>query len=431
MDKFIVRKFEEAAFVLNINTQKAIFFEGLISFAVPEIFSKPNYELPESFVRNFPESDREFVLIDFKKVQNEVLNFKKNCSKNVNKIKTDEDSEPDESFYNLKEYALKQWLITAVNIELTQLCNNRCEWCYHTDFSEYGLKKEEVQLIANEFVKQGTIFTCITGGEIFLRKDSLDILKVLHEKGFALDIKTNGLLLNEEIIQFLSNMNIMDTQVSIYGISDSKNSLTGSDYNYSKVYKNICKLIEKGVPTTLSVLVGKHNIDQIDDIHNKLSSIEGANIFYNPTIMSNTKTNNTIFRLSRKELIEKLYPFLVKVNKFSRLTRKYRNCDQDEKICNAGINQVTIDAKGFVHPCIDWRLTFGNIKNSKLSDILSSRKKILNKFKIYDIPKCNYCNIRDYCDSCVGLAIRENQDYREPSSHKCDLTHFYLMKGGD
>jgi radical SAM protein with 4Fe4S-binding SPASM domain len=67
----------------------------------------------------------------------------------------------------------------------------------------------------------------------------------------------------------------------------------------------------------------------------------------------------------------------------------------------------------------------GNIKEESLTEILKKRSSFLNAFSIKDIPKCMGCSLREYCDSCIGIALIENGDYRKPVEHKCDITHLY------
>jgi len=38
------------------------------------------------------------------------------------------------------------------------------------------------------------------------------------------------------------------------------------------------------------------------------------------------------------------------------------------------------------------------------------------------------CSFKDYCDSCIGMALIENGDYRKPAEHKCNIAHLYNQR---
>ena len=88
---------------------------------------------------------------------------------------------------------------------------------------------------------------------------------------------------------------------------------------------------------------------------------------------------------------------------------------------------MAITPTGEVFPCLDLLVSLGNIKKEPLQSIVSKRKDFLMGFDPKKILKCVSCSIRDYCDSCIGAAILENGDYRVPFSHKCDVSHLYML----
>jgi radical SAM protein with 4Fe4S-binding SPASM domain len=78
-----------------------------------------------------------------------------------------------------------------------------------------------------------------------------------------------------------------------------------------------------------------------------------------------------------------------------------------------------------VYPCLDLRVPLGDLKFEDIETILSRRKQVLEAFRFREMSICKACEIVDFCDSCIGVALVENEDYRIPSLHKCDISHFY------
>ncbi|MBP8016443.1 radical SAM protein, partial [Candidatus Gracilibacteria bacterium] len=335
------------------------------------------------------------------------------------------------AFDKLIEYAIQNDQIINASIELTNNCNQRCKFCYLDNFTEKGLDKDTIINLGRQLKDLGVVSVLFTGGELFLRKDALEILSAYNKMGFCLEIKTNGTIINETIIKKLKHLNLLDLQISIYETKDGFSGITSTNYSFSKLSDTIKKMIDNGIPVSLSVMVGKHNIDEIEQIHEKIKKIGDVNVSYSPYITPNRKglEYGIELRLSAKELKEKFAPFLKKINGFTE-QKKYRNCANDKTVCFAGKDQIAIGSDGNVYPCLDLRIVMGNIRKLPLNEILKNKYKFLNKFSITEIPKCMNCKIRDFCDSCIGVALIENGDYRIPSSHKCDVTKFF-MKGGE
>ncbi|MFH1173490.1 MAG: radical SAM protein, partial [bacterium] len=325
----------------------------------------------------------------------------------------------------LSEYAIKNWQLTNANLELTNLCNNRCKWCYTDDFKLYGLSKDHLINLADELLKENVLFLLFTGGEIFLRPDVMEIIEEFAKRKFIIELKTNGTMINDSIIERLSGMPLLDVQVSIYGINDGWSEEMQAVYPYNKIRGSIRKMINAGIPVTQSVLVGKHNVGNLANIHNRLLE-SGAKVFYSPYITPNRSGpgQEIEFRLTHYEMEEKFRPFLEEIDAMPP-QKQYRDCSNDKTVCYAGRDQIAIGADGRIYPCLDLRLPMGNIKDEKLTEIISRRKKTMDQFNLSDIAKCNNCSLGNYCDSCVGVALIENGDYRQPSQHKCDIVHFY------
>src|SRR3954470_1715024 len=91
---------------------------------------------------------------------------------------------------------------TAVTIEITKRCNATCDFCPYWEADEV----EEVKDFTPVIRYFQPLQVSITGGEPFLRKDLLDIVRqVKGVPGFRyIGLYTNGWLLTEEHIAELT-----------------------------------------------------------------------------------------------------------------------------------------------------------------------------------------------------------------------------------
>lgn len=430
MSSIIARSYNNATFIYNRQYNKSIFFEGELAESAFNYYNDFQYDIPKSFFDNYREEDKENIIDDFKSIKEAINNFvlKSNKIDNCNDKVIDEIN----SLKEFIKYAQTNWQPINASIELTSHCNLRCELCYLDNFEQKGLPFEDLKKLAYELKDNGVLFISFTGGEIFTRKDTLEIILFYYNLGFVIEIKSNALLLNKNLIQKLSEIYILDFQISIYEIDDIDSSYTNSHYNFTKLKENLQYLINYNIPLTLSVLVGKHNINSLDFIHKSLTQLGINNIFYSPYITPNRKGINKEkeYRLSYMELEENFKPFVENIDGFSKV-EKYRNCSSSNIICYAGRDQIAISANGDIYPCLDLNLVLGSVKNEPINQILKKRFSILEPYKMQNIEQCTMCDIKDYCDSCIGIAMMENKNYKEPVSHKCDISRFYYSNSKD
>ena len=426
MRNLVVRNYREAAFFLDRKSHKSLFFEGPLAPFAEKLLSDQNQLLPAWFLNEFnPEAKRE-ILEDFKEMKVVIKSF---LSPRVNDLSQDGSHRlcKKSALEELSSYAVKNWQVISANIEFTYLCNQCCVWCYLDNFSRRGLGREKLEDLANQLRQAGTIFTLFTGGEIFLRKDAIEIMRMFANHGFALEVKTNGTLLTPKLMNELATLDLFDLQISVYEIRTGKSLWTNSYYDFSRLSENLKYLTHLNLPLTVAVLVGKHNIDHLQEFHDRLQQTGVNEIFYSPylTPCRSGDKRGMDLRLSSVEMEKKLTPFLEKIGAFTPQKEYRPSLGNDDPPCYAGQDQIAIDPSGTVFPCLDFRIPIGDLKNEPLQKILSRRKEVLDLFKLREISKCQTCPLIKNCDSCVGTALIENGDYKKPSQHKCDIVNFY------
>lgn len=176
------------------------------------------------------------------------------------------------------------------NLELTPRCNFNCKMCY-VHLTEAEAEKIGREHSAAEWIRlgrqlsaAGTLMLLLTGGEVFLRPDFREIYEAFSEMGFVLIVYSNGYLLNEETIAWLSKRPPMRFRISMYGASnETYEKVTGVKYAYDKVTGNIEMLLKAGIPLSLSATLIEENVDDFEAIkqfaiYNHLSLVYTGNI---------------------------------------------------------------------------------------------------------------------------------------------------------
>jgi MoaA/NifB/PqqE/SkfB family radical SAM enzyme len=94
--------------------------------------------------------------------------------------------------------------------EATMRCNLHCEFCYVGDLLNIeGQWRQELSLDALRaaFPEEPGFQVSLTGGEIFMRKDILDVLDLFRQKRYACGyLTTNGTIISEERAQALADL---------------------------------------------------------------------------------------------------------------------------------------------------------------------------------------------------------------------------------
>jgi len=94
-----------------------------------------------------------------------------------------------------------------MNIELflTTNCNMGCVFCgaWNQEDHNKHISYEKVYKILDDLSAANYKYLNLTGGEPFLHKHILDFVDYAVERGFYVNIPTNGLFINEKTIERL------------------------------------------------------------------------------------------------------------------------------------------------------------------------------------------------------------------------------------
>ncbi len=82
---------------------------------------------------------------------------------------------------------------TRTSFVRTARCNLRCAWC-DTTYSFGPGRERSLPSILREVRGHRTTHVCLTGGEPLLQRESLDLVRVLSERGYTTTIETGGSL---------------------------------------------------------------------------------------------------------------------------------------------------------------------------------------------------------------------------------------------
>ncbi|MGA2022622.1 MAG: radical SAM protein, partial [Candidatus Sulfotelmatobacter sp.] len=157
-----------------------------------------------------------------------------------------------------------------VSIEVTRRCPLECQHCYNNlpmgdqDARSREMTTEEHFRMLDELVEMGCFWLLYTGGEIFARKDFLEIYTYAKKKGFLITLFTNGTLINEKIADYLVEWPPFAIEITLYGRTrETYEALTMIPGSYDRCLRGIRLLKERGLPLklkTVATSINKHEV---------------------------------------------------------------------------------------------------------------------------------------------------------------------------
>lgn len=154
-----------------------------------------------------------------------------------------------------------------LELEISRRCNLRCVHCYalaeDRDFGDELTFAEIEGLLADAWAL-GIRELSLTGGEVMLRPDFLDIIDAGLELGFGLRFVTNATLLDEWLLGELCRRPITLITVSLDGISPASHERIRGPGNHQPCLRAIDQLLEAGFAISVITAFSRLNIDEFD-----------------------------------------------------------------------------------------------------------------------------------------------------------------------
>ena len=330
-----------------------------------------------------------------------------------------------------------------VSLEVTRRCPLECQHCYNNlamgDLTARNreLSKEEYASILTELADMGVIWLLFTGGEIFARKDFLEIYTMAKEKGFLITLFTNGILINEKIADYLVEYPPFAIEITLYGrTKETYEALTQMPGSFDRCMRGIRLLRERGLPLKLKTVGTKVNRHEVIGMKQFAEEELGVDFKFesliNPRIDCSQSPLNV--RLSPEEVValDLHWPKIAAEHR--------KNLENEVKSpfvlgnavysCGGGDKGFAMDPYGHMSICVlshqdTYDSRAGSVRQGWDEFLLSIRKRKRSRPK-----KCTTCQIRSVCSMCPANGELENGDPESPVEFLCEVAHLRAMALG-
>ena len=277
-------------------------------------------------------------------------------------------------------------MLKRAYIEITNICNLRCEFCPGTRRENRMMSEAEFRLAAEKL--RGTVKYLYfhVMGEPLLHDQLGAFLDIAGELGFRVCLTTNGTLLGKRGAQLTAHS-------ALHKVSVSLHSMEGNGVEDLRAYlENVWAFAERAAESGVIVALRLWNIGGSDRKNAEILDFLAGKIGADPLAMPQPRDGNWKLR-------EKLY--LEQAERF-----EWPDLEAQEtgtRFCLGLREQIAVLCDGTVVPCCldhEGDIPLGNLFTQELSDILESdRSKAL-----YDGFSCGKPS-EELCRRC-GYATR-------------------------
>lgn len=330
--------------------------------------------------------------------------------------------------------------LNGIQFELTGRCNERCIHCYLNNAkkdSGIDMPLSKVKSIIDEFAAHQGLHVTLSGGEMLLHKNFLDIIKYCREKDLMITLLSNLIGLRDEHIPVIKEANVSAVQVSLYSMNpEIHDYITTVRGSFIRTKSAIEKLVAADIPVMISCPVMKANREGYKDVLKYARSLRcKANTDFIMMAQSDLTTDNLANRLSipetellLRDIIENNPDYRAHINETIPLSEiKSLSFDRFKKmpLCGAAINDCCIGENGDVFACAGWQAKpLGNVYKQSLMEIWDNSPvaKEIRAVTEGDFPKCLDCEARDYCARCLVRNFNESGgDMFKINEHFCNV----------
>jgi radical SAM protein with 4Fe4S-binding SPASM domain len=330
-----------------------------------------------------------------------------------------------------------------VSLEVTRRCPLECQHCYNNlamgDLAARNreLTKEEYVAILTELADMGVIWLLFTGGEIFARKDFLEIYTCAKQKGFLITLFTNGILINEKIADYLREFPPFAIEITLYGrTKETYEALTQMPGSYDRCMRGIKLLLERKLPLKLKTVGTRINCHEVIAMKEFAEQDLGVEFKFDSLINPRIDCSQAplAVRMSPEEVVALDLHWPTVAAEHRRLLEEEIAAPPAAPAtmytCGGGVKAFAIDPYGHMSICVishqdTYDIRTGSVREGWDQFLLKVRQRERTR-----PTKCVNCRIHSVCNMCPANGELENGDPESPVDFLCQVAHLRAMALG-
>ncbi len=370
----------------------------------------------------------------------------------IEELKREGIFDSEDKVFNVFNNFTHKPVIKAMCLHVSHDCNLRCKYCFASQGDFKGAKelmdldtgKKALEFLCKSSGNRRNLEVDFFGGEPLMNFEVVKklveygrILEKEYNKNFRFTMTTNGMLLSDDVIDYL-NENMDNVVLSLDGTRDTNDNMRptiNGKSSYDIIVPKFQKFVEKRGDKSYYIR-GTYTAESInfceDVVH--MSELGFKSLSMEP-VVSEPGLSYTIDE-SHLPVIYEQYEKLAD----EMISRK--NTDRDFRFfhfeidleggpcpikkasgCGAGCEYISVTPKGDIYPChqfvSDPSFLLGNLETGIVNPFLTNSFKNMNVFTKDD---CQKCWAKYYCSGgCHANAYNFNQSLSKPYEIGCKM----------
>ncbi len=425
-------------FLLDVNSG-AVHVLDDVAYAVSEwIVPEMSAEMPQTLVQKLPQYEPAQVQAAYA----ELYDLKQNGQL----FATDD-------YIDVSKYIPTDAPIKALCLHVAHDCNLRCQYCFAAtgDFGTgrkimpFEVAKNAIDFVIARSKNRRNIEVDFFGGEPLMAFDTVKktveyarSIEKQHDKQFRFTITTNGVLLNDEITQYI-NENMDNVVLSLDGrpsVNDEMRKTVSGGGSYDMIVPKYQKLVQERAAEKDYYARGTFTAKNLDFAEDVLHIAEAG--FSSLSVEPVTSEPGSGYDLTEADLpkifaeydrlcdimVERrragkpfsFFHFMVDLEQGPCVIKRLRGC-------GAGYEYIAVTPEGDIYPCHQFvgreEYYQGNVMDKAFDMQIAQKFAQLN---IYSREKCKQCWAKFYCSGgCSAANDNMNHDLLEPYELGCEL----------
>ncbi len=322
---------------------------------------------------------------------------------------------------------------TAVNLELTEICNVACRHCYNfwreDRVSSISLDKDRMDRLVEKFREAGIFHVILSGGEPFAEFDVLEYaIDTLLQNNISVSCNSNLMLTTEDKIERLAAAGLDHILTSLpSGDPATCDHIMNQVGAFEKVVKGIEETVAGGIRVSANMVLMRSNLGQVYQTAELLSQLGVQKLFFTrsvpPVSQSEPDTELDVgpeemkgaldaalqakadFGIQVGSLVSYPLCFLGDLEKYADFVG--RGCPSQSG------HRMSINATGDIHACVHEDESYGNVFESPLAEIYQTRMRKWHDQRFY-YEGCRGCEYIEICESsCSMMALGHYGSHKE------------------
>jgi radical SAM protein with 4Fe4S-binding SPASM domain len=290
------------------------------------------------------------------------------------------------------------------------------------------LTTEEIKKLLDGLASMGSFWLLITGGEPLLRPDFKEIYLYAKKKGFLITFFTNGTLVDDKIIGFLSKYPPFAIEISLYGSTGvTYEKITQVPGSYDKCMEGIRSIVNAGIKLKLksmAMTINQHEIGAMDKMARELGCEFRFDPMLNKRIDDNNLSDPVKYRLSPEDIVKLDMAFPKRMEEWKEFCDKFVGEPiKNDRIykCGAGLGMIHIDPYGAAKGCLMMKKDGFSVREHDLKWIWDKGiLSVITGEKDFSLS-CDDCPLANLCGQCAAWSALESGDIRKEVTYLCEI----------